>query len=117
MTDEMKSMTREELLQLIADARKQIANAERAIARLDLQRRHEARRAAEAAAREYGFELAELLADPAPESRARRRAKPKAEARYRNPADPRQTWTGYGRKPNWIKAALAEGRDLAEFAA
>jgi DNA-binding protein H-NS len=37
-------------------------------------------------------------------------------ARYANPADPAQTWTGRGRKPGWVVAALAAGRSLDDFA-
>jgi len=36
-------------------------------------------------------------------------------ARYRNPADNAQTWTGRGRQPRWIADALASGRSLDEF--
>ena len=38
----------------------------------------------------------------------------KAAPRYRSPSG--ETWSGgRGRKPGWISAALAEGKDLAEF--
>jgi DNA-binding protein H-NS len=36
----------------------------------------------------------------------RRKVKPK----YRNPADPMQTWTGRGKRPRWYNAALADGK-------
>ena len=36
-------------------------------------------------------------------------------ARYRNPVDRAQTWTGRGRQPRWIAEALASGRSLDEF--
>jgi DNA-binding protein H-NS len=36
----------------------------------------------------------------------RRKVKPK----YRNPADPSQTWTGRGKRPRWYSAALAAGK-------
>ena len=36
----------------------------------------------------------------------RRKVKPK----YRNPADPAQTWTGRGKRPRWYSAALAAGK-------
>jgi DNA-binding protein H-NS len=116
LTEDLDSMSREELQRVIAEAKKRIAAAERAIEKLDARRRAEARRAAEAAAREYGFELAEVLAEPGRPSRGGGKPRAKGVIRYRNPADPRQTWTGNGRKPNWIRAALAEGRDLSEFA-
>ncbi|MGC8201081.1 H-NS family nucleoid-associated regulatory protein [Aliiroseovarius sp. PTFE2010] len=40
----------------------------------------------------------------------------KAPAKYRNPDDATQTWTGRGRKPNWIVEALAKGKSLDDFA-
>ena len=35
-----------------------------------------------------------------------------AAIKFRNPKDPSQTWTGRGRKPNWIVAA---GGDIGRF--
>jgi DNA-binding protein H-NS len=37
------------------------------------------------------------------------------QARYRNPADSQQTWTGRGRQPKWVGEALANGRNLEDF--
>ena len=37
------------------------------------------------------------------------------QARYRNPADGSQTWTGRGRQPKWIAEALAGGKSLDDF--
>lgn len=37
------------------------------------------------------------------------------EARFRNPADESQTWTGRGRQPKWIAEALAGGKSLDDF--
>lgn len=34
---------------------------------------------------------------------------------YQNPADPKQNWTGRGRKPNWLEEALAKGKKLEDF--
>ncbi len=39
----------------------------------------------------------------------------KVAARYRNPADALQTWTGRGLAPKWMQALLAAGRNKAEF--
>jgi DNA-binding protein H-NS len=41
----------------------------------------------------------------------RRKVKPK----YRNPADPSQTWTGRGKRPRWYQAALASGKKEKEL--
>ncbi len=35
-------------------------------------------------------------------------------ARFRNPANPSQQWTGRGRQPQWIKDWLASGKSLDE---
>jgi DNA-binding protein H-NS len=61
---------------------------------------------------EYGLSLADLgtRAMPAP---ARAESK-KVAAKYRNAATG-DTWSGRGLKPNWLKAALASGRNLADF--
>jgi DNA-binding protein H-NS len=40
----------------------------------------------------------------------------KVEPKYRNPADPTQTWAGRGMPPKWLSAELARGRKLEDFA-
>jgi DNA-binding protein H-NS len=37
------------------------------------------------------------------------------QARFRNPADESQTWTGRGRQPRWIAEALTKGKSLDDF--
>ena len=61
-------------------------------------------------ARKMGYSLAELTGMSG--------AKPRkaVAAKYANPADPSQTWTGRGRKPKWVEAALAEGKSLDDLA-
>ncbi|MEC5399748.1 H-NS histone family protein [Uliginosibacterium sp. H1] len=36
----------------------------------------------------------------------------KVKPKYRNPNDANQTWTGRGRKPQWVAAWLANGKPL-----
>jgi DNA-binding protein H-NS len=36
-------------------------------------------------------------------------------AKYVNPDDPSETWTGRGRKPRWLTAKLQEGAKLEKF--
>jgi DNA-binding protein H-NS len=38
------------------------------------------------------------------------------EAKYKNPNDVSQTWTGRGRKPVWVQALLDEGFSLDDLA-
>ncbi|MGY6274628.1 H-NS histone family protein [Methylomonas sp. MgM2] len=48
------------------------------------------------------------------EKRVERRGS-KVAAKYRNPADASQTWTGRGLAPKWMQELLAQGRDKSEF--
>ena len=36
--------------------------------------------------------------------------------KFRNPKDTAQTWTGRGRKPNWLVDALKKGAKMGDFA-
>ena len=66
---------------------------------------------------EYGLTATDLrLANGVRGGQATRASKTKEKAapRYRSPSG--ETWSGgRGRKPGWVNAALAEGKDLAEF--
>ena len=54
-------------------------------------------------AREHGFSLSDLTgAAPA-------RKRTPATAKYANPANPADTWSGRGRKPRWFEEAVASG--------
>jgi len=64
----------------------------------------------EAFARERGLTPADL--SDISLKRSRKPAAPK----YANPADRSQTWTGRGRQPRWVVAALADGKALEDLA-
>lgn len=36
-------------------------------------------------------------------------------AKYANPDDPSETWTGRGRKPRWLNAKLQDGAKIEKF--
>lgn len=40
---------------------------------------------------------------------------PVGKPRYQDPANQFQTWTGRGKRPNWLKQYLEAGRSLEEF--
>ncbi|WP_235663829.1 H-NS histone family protein [Pseudomonas savastanoi] len=40
---------------------------------------------------------------------------PKGVARYRDPANPFNTWGGRGKRPDWLRKYLDQGRSLSEF--
>lgn len=102
MVMDLESLSRDELRNLIADAQK-------ALKSVDARRRAEAKRAAEKAAKEFGFSLDEIIGAPGPKGS-------KGSPKYANPADSSQTWTGRGRKPNWVNEALAQGKSLDDLA-
>ncbi len=64
----------------------------------------------EETAREMGFSLAELT------GMAAVRKKSATVAKYANPANPADTWSGRGRKPRWFSEALAAGKSAEELA-
>jgi DNA-binding protein H-NS len=40
---------------------------------------------------------------------------PRGRPRYRDSANPFNTWSGRGKRPDWLRKYLAEGRELSEF--
>lgn len=62
----------------------------------------------EAKATEMGYTLTELLSG----KRSRKNGIPK----YRHPDDATKTWTGKGRRPDWVREALASGKSLPDLA-
>lgn len=104
MAIELSSMSRLELKKLQKDVEKALKTAEQ-------RDRTEARKAAEKAAAEYGFSLDEVSDG----KKAKGPKGSKAQAKYRNPMNPDQTWTGRGRKPGWIHEALARGDDITDL--
>ena len=83
---------------------------DRSIAGFEERKRREAMAALEDAAREHGFSLSELTGAKA----SRRGAK--VAAKYANPEDASQTWTGRGRRPHWVQQALESGKSLEDLA-
>lgn len=110
MSIDLSNMSREELEQLAKDV--QVALVEAA----DRERRN-ALEALEQTAKAHGFLLEELTSGAAAGMRSgpKPKGKGKNPPKFRNPANPKQTWTGRGRKPQWIKDAETAGTDLKEF--
>ena len=50
-----------------------------------------------------------------PSQRGERRAYPRVFPKYRNPDQPSETWSGRGKQPRWLAAALKTGRTIDEF--
>lgn len=104
MTTDLKSMTRKQLEKLGRDVEKQLD-------RLKKQDMKAARDAAVKAAAAHGFKLDELVGGSGAAAKPRKaKAKSAGVAKYANPDDKSQTWTGKGRQPQWFKDAIAAGK-------
>ncbi|MGX9429995.1 MULTISPECIES: H-NS histone family protein [Bradyrhizobium] len=44
-----------------------------------------------------------------------RRPYPEIQPKYRNPAQPSETWAGRGKKPRWLVAQLRLGKRIEDF--
>lgn len=62
---------------------------------------------------QYGLTLADLSTRASPRLRSKQTKKVAAKYRDRATGD---SWSGRGLQPKWLKAALASGRKLADFA-
>jgi len=97
MSIDLNSMSMKEL----KDLQSQVA---RAIAGFEDRKRKQALAELEDKARELGFSLSELTGAAMPRKRA------PASAKYANPANRTETWSGRGRKPRWFADALSAGK-------
>ena len=67
-------------------------------------------------ATDLGVSLDELLIFGRSSKSARKTSTRKpVEIRYRNTADSAQTWTGRGKQPRWLVAAIANGASKQDF--
>lgn len=63
-------------------------------------------------ANESGLDLEEIMG----QATAGKAVKVTGQAKYANPQDKSLTWTGRGRKPQWVVDFLASGGDLEQLA-
>ena len=99
---DFKKLSDAELKGLIADAQSEIE------ARAEVQRQAAIDQIKTIAA-EAGLSLADL-------AKGAKRGRAPAAAKYRNPDNPDQTWSGRGKKPKWVVAALSAGKALSDLA-
>jgi DNA-binding protein H-NS len=52
---------------------------------------------------------------PAKDLPRSRRKYPRVFPKYRNPEEPSETWSGRGKQPRWLAAALKTGHTIEEF--
>ena len=88
-------------------------DVERAIKDRQQQDVQKAREQILAIAREAGVSVEELLSNGG--TRTKKGNGKKVEAKYQNPKDTSQTWTGRGRQPRWMAEAMANGKKPDDF--
>jgi DNA-binding protein H-NS len=118
MTIDLNTLSARQLETLISQARKR---------KTKLGKRKPAasvRKKITALAKAEGYTIAELFGSAtgaaAPKARKAttrkaRKATGKVPPKYRNPANPVETWTGRGKQPRWMAAETAKGRKVEDF--
>lgn len=72
----------------------------------------EVRRKLTAMAKSEGYTIEDLFGSAkAANDSARKPVEPK----YRNTSNPSETWSGRGRRPRWMEAAIAKGKTQDDF--
>lgn len=99
----------------VADLIAQKAELERKIAEAQREEKSSAIAQVKSLMAQHGLTMADLSArGPGAPKGPGRRSGGKVAAKYRDSAG--NSWTGRGLKPNWLKAALASGKKLEDFA-
>lgn len=96
MSIDLTGLSSHQLDELIAKAAETKRN-------LQKQRINDVRKKLAQIAKDEGYTIEELFGKGA------KGGKGSVAAKYANPADPSQTWSGRGKRPNWFKDALAAG--------
>ncbi len=100
----LAKMSLKDLMDLQEDVEKAIAIARE-------RERHEVLAKMQELASSAGFSINDLVG-----GRGRGKAKGSTSvAKYANPDNRAETWTGRGRKPNWLVAKLGKGASLEDF--
>lgn len=103
-TPDLSALTKSELEAL----QRQVQEA---LSKSEARRRQDAIEAVERAVRDYDFTMQEFLSFASGTKLKRSSGrKGAAAAKFRNPENPNETWSGRGRRPQWFKAQLEAGR-------
>jgi len=105
MTTEIKDMSRKQLEKLARNVEKALEK----MRKQDLKKVRQDLKKVAAAAGVTVEEAMGLSATPKAK-RGPKKTGTKSPAKYANPADASQTWTGKGRQPDWFKSAVSAGK-------
>lgn len=116
MAIDLKGLSARELESLITKAKK------RKTALVKRKPAATVRRKLVALAKSEGYTVDELFgtasapkARKAAGKRTARKTGKKVPPKYRNPANPKETWTGRGKQPRWLAAYTAKGKKVEDF--
>jgi len=110
MTVDLSALTIEQLNEVISEAQRLIKTKKKAQLKA-------ARAQIEKVAADFGYTLEELIVGKTVEQEeVPVKTRKPVEIRYRNPANDVETWTGRGKQPRWLAAAIAAGKALEDFA-
>ena len=105
---DLKGLNVDQLSELVGKVQTEMASREK-------RKRQELRAELERRVTAEGYKMGDIfpeLGSSAPSGRRRR----KLPAKYRNPQNSDETWTGIGRSPKWVQRILEErGIDMAAF--
>src|SRR5512132_3756196 len=109
-TANLENLTEAELKDLLR-------SAQAALDRLVAKRARSTLKEAKRMAAEVGFEITFVkTGKPAGGKAKPQSSRAKVLPKYRNPDNPDEAWSGRGRQPKWVQAALAEGQTLDDLA-
>lgn len=104
--DDLLTMTHGDLLTLQA-------NVAKALAETEAKNRKAAVEELKARARELGFDASDLFGKSS--SAGTSKSKQTSIAKYANPENELETWSGRGRKPAWVISYLETGKPLDDL--
>lgn len=102
MKFDLKGMSRKDLEKLGGDVAKALEKHRK-------QDMKKLRNEMEKLAATHGVSVEDVMGGTAGKTTAKKAPKAKSAAKYANPNDASQTWSGKGRQPDWFKAAMASG--------
>ncbi|MFP4155733.1 MAG: H-NS family nucleoid-associated regulatory protein [Halothiobacillaceae bacterium] len=106
-------MSQVDLSQMSADELKELMEqAENSLRERHQRRIMELRKEAEELAREMGMAVGEVFGVDGGRGPAQ---KSKLPPKFMNPNNPKQTWTGRGKRPRWLAEALERGEPEDKF--
>jgi DNA-binding protein H-NS len=91
----------------VRELKEHIARAQKALAAAKDRERADVKQKIASMAQNAGFSVGELFGG---------RGRGKSSVKFVNPDNRSETWTGRGRKPNWLVAKLKKGEKLSDFA-